>query len=567
MLSEKNATRYTLLVIGLTFIGRVLIGAFTGLGTGESYYFRGVLEPALSYFDQPPLFFWLSTLSVKILGLSALALRLPAILMFAGTSWILFLIARKLFNAAAGFYAVLLLNLCAVFTISVGNWFQPDAPLIFFWILTAYCLLQLFFPSRENMYTNGQNSSQAYMWWILTGVSMGLTTLSKYHIVFLLAGALLFAITTPQHRHWLKHPGPYLALLINLLFAFPILLWNYENHWASFVFQGSRVATEQAFQLRFDWFFRSIGGQALWLLPWIWVPLVFQLVRSYQWRAQQAYWFCFCTAVLPIVFFTVITLWSDLQFHFHWQAPGYLMLFIPLGEAVRKSLQQGHKLRKLTQRWLVASGVLTIVSITALAIHMETGFWTWYGPKWLANSFGEATDPTIDGNDYVSIQERFEKEGWLSDTTLFVGTPRWWLNGKVDWALKGQKEVLCFHRDARNYAFFTDPRMLKGKDAILIGRGHHDNILHDAIPFFESYKQLEDIQIMRGGVPELSLEVYYCQNFQLPDAPKNELPVYRTLSGLPPIGDPRPELTIEGFKIKVHHSFSNLFGKNPAPAE
>jgi hypothetical protein len=551
MINEKNAYRYTLWVILIFFIARLIIAAYTGLGTGESYYFRGSLQPALSYFDQPPLFFWLSSLSTRLLGVSTLSLRLPAILLFVGTNWFLFKIAQRLFNSTAGFYAVLLINLSAVFTISIGNWFQPDAPLMFFWILTVWCFIQLFFPTEPGFFKNEGHKRQAYLWWILAGIAMGLTTLSKYHIVFLIMGIFIFMLTTPENRHWMKHPGPYLALLINFAAAFPILLWNHQNNWVSFIFQGSRVNTEENFQLHFDWFFRSIGGQALWLLPWIWFPLIIQLISSFKLRANAAYWYCFCTAVFPIIFFTVITLWSNLQFHFHWQAPGYMMLFVPLGEAVRRSLLKENRLKVLTKSWITASLILTIVSMTVLAIHMKTGFWTWYGPKWFANSFGEKLDPTIDGNDYDDLKIRFENEGWISNSNIFIGTPRWWLNGKVDWALRGKKEVLCFNNDARNYAYFSDPNLLLGKDAIIVGRGHDDNILRDVCPFFDEVIRLEDVEIKRGGVTEMKLEIYYGKYFHIASTPKEEMPLYRLLVNKPPYGEELPKLALEDFKLRL----------------
>src|ERR1700712_4879396 len=105
-ITEGNAASFTILLILVTFIIRAFIAAYTGLGIGEAYYFRGALHLDFSYFDQPPLFFWLSGLSIKIFGLTNLGIRFPAVLLFAGTSWLMFLITRKLFNAKAGFWAV-----------------------------------------------------------------------------------------------------------------------------------------------------------------------------------------------------------------------------------------------------------------------------------------------------------------------------------------------------------------------------------------------------------------------------------------------------------------------------
>ncbi len=58
-LTEANARSFTIALIIVTFFIRLLIAAYTtGLGNGESYYFRGALHLEWSYsFDQPPCFF------------------------------------------------------------------------------------------------------------------------------------------------------------------------------------------------------------------------------------------------------------------------------------------------------------------------------------------------------------------------------------------------------------------------------------------------------------------------------------------------------------------------------
>ncbi|MCC8409980.1 glycosyltransferase family 39 protein [Mucilaginibacter sp. UR6-1] len=531
-LTEQNAARYTLVFIAITFVVRILIAAYTGLGIGESYYFRGALSLELSYFDQPPLFFWLSWLSIKVLGLSTFALRFPAVILFAGTSWFLFLLSRKLFNAKAGFWAVAIMNLSAVFTVAIACWFQPDAPLMFFWMAAAYYIARVMDINQDQA-----SSRNAYMGWLWVGVLMGLATLSKYHVLFLFAGVFMFVVANKNQRHWLRHPGPYLAVLLTLIIAFPVIWWNYKNDWASFVFQGSRAGDGGEFKLHPEWFLRSIGGQALWLLPWVWVPIIRQFIRSYKERnTSLSYSFVFWTSVLPIVFFTVVTLWADLQYHFHWQAPGYMMLFMPLGYVIDKNLNGEPKQARSTRRWLRFSTGFTVIVITVLSLHMVTGFWQSYGPKWIVGLAGDTDDPTIQGIDYDDIYKRFEKEGWFNNDHLFAGAPRWWLTGKVDWALKGKKDIICFNNDPRNMAFLVDPNKLKGYDCVVIGQRHQVNVDNDVKPFFDSVEQLPDIAIMRNGVDELHLQVYYCKNFHVPAQERNDLPLYKQLTGRPPFG-------------------------------
>lgn len=533
-LTDSKALKYTIILIALTFAARILIAAYTGLGIGESYYFRGALNLSLSYFDQPPLFFWLSGFMIKIFGLSNLSLRFPAVLLFAGTSWLLFLITRKMFNARAGFWAVLMMNLSAVFTIPVATWFQPDAPLMFFWLLATYFIVQLLMPDRDK---RERTSGQVYLLWALVGICMGLATLSKYHVLFLFVGVLMFIVANKNQRHWLRHPGPYLAVLITLIIASPVIWWNAHHNWVSFAFQGSRAGSDGKFQLHPDWFIRSFIGQACWLLPWIWVPVMGQLIRSFKLRkTSQPYSFIFWIAVLPIVFFTVITLWADLQYHFHWQAPGYLMLFIPLGYAIDQNLNNPERARR-TRRFIRFSASFTLITITFLSLHMVTGFWQWYGPKYIVNKTHLGIDdPTIEGNDYLDIKTRFEKEGWLNNPNVFTGCTRWWLTGKVDWALKGKKPIVCFSFDPRNLAFLVNPATLKGKDAVIITQNDTSSIHQDVTPFFDSVKRVPDIIVTRNGRPELHLVTFYLKNFHLPKTPRPDLPVYFQLKGLPPFG-------------------------------
>ncbi|WP_428329221.1 ArnT family glycosyltransferase [Mucilaginibacter sp.] len=537
-LTESNAASSAAILIFITFVIRCFIAAYTGLGIGESYYFRGALHLDLSYFDQPPLFFWLGGLGIKLFGLNNFGIRFPSVLLFAGTSWLLFLITRKLFNAKSGFWAVTIMNLSAVFTVAIACWFQPDAPLLFFWLLATYFIVELMVGPGSQTSEATRNSRRAYLLWLAVGISMGLATLSKYHVLFLFAGVFMYVGTNKSQRHWLRHPGPYIAILIVFIMALPILWWNYNNGWVSFIFQGSRAGVKnEHFQLHIDWFLRSILGQSLWLLPWIWVPTIRQLFKSYKLRSQLlAYSFSFWMSILPIVFFTVVTLWADLQYHFHWQAPGYMMLFIPLGFAIDKGLNSDIKTMRFNRRWLNFSICFTIITIGVLSMHMVTGFWQWYGPKWVVSFHGDKNDPTIQGVDYTDIKTRFEKEGWLNDPKIFTGSPRWWLMGKVDWALKGKKDIVVFNADPRNLAFLVDPTKLIGKDAVVIGDQHQIYVDADTKPFFDSVTQLPDIPIVRNGRIEYSLQVYYCKNFHIPTEKRMDLPVYRQLIGLPPFG-------------------------------
>ncbi|MFC2089624.1 ArnT family glycosyltransferase [Bacteroidota bacterium] len=518
----KEVKKYlilTLILIALSSLIRFVIADNTGLGIGESYYFKGAKLLQLSYFDQPPLFFWISGLSIRIFGYTTLALRLPAILFFTGTLWFLYRITSYFFGEKAGFFAVILLNICFVFTIPIACWFQPDAPLMFFWLACTWCILQLLFPKRI------LSKKKENILWVLIGISLGLTILSKYHAIFLPMGVFIFILLNKEYRKYLKQPGPYFALIISLLFTLPVIIWNSQHEWVSFIFQGSRAGSYEL-KIHPEWLARSILGQSLWLAPWIWIPLIIQLFKSYKaGKDMPVFSLLFWIAVLPIGFFTLVTLWSNMDFHFHWQAPGYMVLFIVLGKHTAERWNEHIR----TRIWLYCSGIITVAIGSILIFHMNHGILDTVFDRMIENT-EMSYDPTIDGIDYIEIYDRFEAEGWNEDDSLFIGATTWWQIGKTDWALKGKKDALVFTGDPRNYAYFVDPVSLLGFDAIVITRDSDKKITENIVPFFAKITQLENIDISRNGKVHLSLKVFYCDCFQIPVEAISRFPVYRQLT-------------------------------------
>ena len=68
-------------------------------------------------------------------------------------------------------------------------------------------------------------------------------------------------------------------------------------------------------------------------------------------RADSKSWLILCVAFVPIVLFTLVALWMKTGGHYHWQAPGYLMLFPLLAKLLVRKVENGDILSK---RWLFA---------------------------------------------------------------------------------------------------------------------------------------------------------------------------------------------------------------------
>ncbi len=306
-----------------TLLARLLFAAALGLGIDESYMVAAGRKLQLSYFDHPPIAWWMAWGAAHLTGSeSAVVVRLPFIALFALTTFLMYRVTSALFNPAAGLWAAVVLNVDPVLGITAGTWVLPDGPLFAALLATLACLIKA-------LRSDGR---PAWGWWLAAGACAGLALCSKYSAVLTLSGAAAFLASEPTSRRWLMRPHPYVAGIVGLVIFLPVLIWNAEHRWVSFLFQAGRAGGS----LHPFGPILAIGGQAAFLLPWIWAPLVwcgFAALR--RGPADPERWLLACLAVPPIFFFSVAALWGNVLFH--WAAPGYLMLLPLLGEAIAAS--------------------------------------------------------------------------------------------------------------------------------------------------------------------------------------------------------------------------------------
>ena len=146
---ERSPVNATLAII-LGFLAfRLALSLSVGLGVDESYSLANSRDLSLSYFDHPPLHLWIAHMSEVLFGAVPLA-RLPFVLMFAGTTWMMFRFTERLFGSAAGVWAVLALNLTGFFTAAAGEWILPDGPLLLCLLGAAYCVAAILKPRADD---------------------------------------------------------------------------------------------------------------------------------------------------------------------------------------------------------------------------------------------------------------------------------------------------------------------------------------------------------------------------------------------------------------------------------
>jgi len=109
MRSLPTADTAALAVIVAFTAMRIALDAVLGLGVDEAYTLSVAHDLNLSYYDHPPLQYWIAHLFMPLLG-DGRAARLPFVAMFAVSCWLLYRLTQVLFGAAAGVAALLALN-------------------------------------------------------------------------------------------------------------------------------------------------------------------------------------------------------------------------------------------------------------------------------------------------------------------------------------------------------------------------------------------------------------------------------------------------------------------------
>lgn len=488
-----------ILLILVTAIFRLIEAGVMDLILGEAYYLASTRTPHLSYFDQPPLFLWMVWATKSLFHTELpLVLRLPFVLMFSGTTWLIYRLGARFRSEWAGFFAALVMNISILFTLSIGTWLQPEAPLMLFWLFTVWALADIFFPADGKV----PEGNEALKRWAIVGLWLGLTFLSKYFAVFLVIGAALYALTAKPARRWIVHPGPYLAILIAAIIGLPVLLWNMTNDWASFDFQGGRAFGSA---LHLDWLLRMILGQLVYIAPWIVFPaliaLVLALLRGPGGRfpddTEKGFgWFFAMMGITPIVFFTAVAAWSDTQFHFHWQAVGYLETFLLLGAWIDKAWPRHARLNRI---WLTSSAVLSFLVMAVLVSHVTTGWLRYVLPN--GKTF---TDPTVTALGWHDLGPQFDKLRLGEQKNVFVAGMNWISCGEIDTPLAGRAPLACLSADPRNLAFNTPLHDLVGDTAYIVDP-HADakEMKKRFATFFDGFTPIATIDIHRNGFPEI----------------------------------------------------------------
>lgn len=297
-----------LIVLVLT-LPRLIFAARYGLIGDEAYYALWSLYPGFGYYDHSPSVAWVIWLGRALFGEGPWAVRSLFVLSTFVTCAALYRIALVTLDdarvgAAAAIAYAATLAVAVTFTLAT-----PDAPSTMFWALAVLAIAE---------FARSRNPN----WWLAAGLLVGLGLLSKYTVVFLGAGILLYLLTSHERLAWLRLWQVWVAGAVALLMFAPVVWVDSTRDWASFRFQlGRSTLDEHVF--RPDEFLRFLIETAIQLLPTLFVFLLIGAVFFFARRAKGLA-LVLLTSVPMTAYFLVHGLFG--RVNPNWIAPLYPMM-------------------------------------------------------------------------------------------------------------------------------------------------------------------------------------------------------------------------------------------------
>jgi len=357
----------------LWFIG----SANFDLAPDEAHYWTWSKRLDWGYYSKGPMVAYLIALSTRLGGDTEFFVRLPAVLLSAGTAILTFRLARGLSRSnQVGLNTALLLGVMPM-TSAGSILMTTDAPLVFFWVLTLLA-------------THRALEAGTKPQWALAGAALGLGLLSKYTMAAIVPQIAAYLARSERHRRALREPGPYLAIATGLLVLFPVVWWNWQHDWLSFRHLLGQIGPTNGSLSPLASLSQFVGSQVAFVTPFVFLLLVigmWYVGRTGLGRGRDdAALFLLCTSAPLLLVCAVVSLWTKVQAN--WPAPAYFTAAIATAIWYRQSSRRAAGAGRARK----ARRLLAVALVTGLLVTFVGHFPA--SPGWLGAPLPPRLDPT-----------------------------------------------------------------------------------------------------------------------------------------------------------------------------
>jgi hypothetical protein len=273
--------------------------------------------------------------------------------------------------------------------------------------------------------------------------------MSKYQAGLFCVSALLVLLTTKSGRGELRTAGPWVAAALAILALIPVLVWNMDHEWASFVFQSARgmVTDERLFHP--ENLAVTLLGQVGYVWPLVWLVAIMCIWRGVRGAPSTPDYFFALISAVPVVFFDLIALFSAHSLP-HWSMSGFLFAFPLVGQWCSRYSERRPALLKAT---FACAAIVVSLLATGFALQARAGVFT--------RPFYDRA-PKFDVNwqiiDWTALTDKANGNA-LKDANAYVVASNWMQAARIAHALGPDIPIEVLPGDPRHFQYMADKRL------------------------------------------------------------------------------------------------------------
>lgn len=305
----------------------------------EAYHWQWSHHLAWCYPDHPGMQAWLGYLPCLLFGDNLAGARLAPTLVGVAVIWCVYVLAWRLAEYqqhtagtdgenAYGLPGWSQLNAHQIATsaatlamITPLGWYltmiiSTDYPLALAWIITPLVLdwvLQSPPGTADDRQQPYSKSVTPWWYWAALGGCIGMGINAKFLAASLIAAVVLFLVLDWGIRRWLSARntcipwwGPAIAAGVAAICTLPVLVWNAENQWLTFVFNFAWRAEHESSQQANPWAF--VGAQMMIISPVLFGTSIVVGIRTLRTIARQIAAGLYARLSLAVLVITLVPL-------------------------------------------------------------------------------------------------------------------------------------------------------------------------------------------------------------------------------------------------------------------
>ena len=286
--------------------------------------------------------------------------------------------------------------------------------------------------------------------------------LSKYQAVYLWAVLLSYIVI--YDRKWLKIKELYFAIIISIICFIPVIIWNIQNDFISFTFQGERVDILKS-GLKFNYFFTELFGQIFYNNPVNFILIVLALfkIRKFSFLSKNNLRFLLLAGLPLIIIFLIFSFFRRTLPH--WSGPGYISLIL----IASAYLSEIYKTKKIFIPGIIKTSIIILILILVFGVlQINYGVFDFSNRGAVKPTELGKNDVTLDmygwrqaGDNFIKINENEVSEGRIGRDAPVLAY-KWYNAGHIDYYMAQPigKNVYAWGRldEIRNYDWVNRER-------------------------------------------------------------------------------------------------------------